>query len=159
MPENQSSPATNRTGVISIIKVLQHYGVKDLEKIYNDNPLTDDKATWEKLQKIAKRYNIKSTMIRPTIEELREIQYPAVAKMNDGAYIAIGSANDEVLLIIDPRQNKPIALPTKDFLESWSNELLIFSAAFSWTYFKKRFNVDWFLKVLAHYKSRSSHKL
>ena len=153
MPENQSSPATNRTGVISIIKVLQHYGVKDLEKIYNDNPLTDDKATWEKLQKIAKRYNIKSTMIRPTIEELREIQYPAVAKMNDGAYIAIGSANDEVLLIIDPRQNKPIALPTKDFLESWSNELLIFSAAFSWTYFKKRFNVDWFLKVLAHYKS------
>ena len=153
MPENQSSPATNRTGVISIIKVLQHYGVKDLEKIYNDNPLTDDKANWEKLQKIAKRYNIKSTMIRPTIEELREIQYPAVAKMNDGAYIAIGSANDEVLLIIDPRQNKPIALPTKDFLESWSNELLIFSAAFSWTYFKKRFNVDWFLKVLAHYKS------
>ena len=153
MPENQSSPATNRTGVISIIKVLQHFGVKDLEKVYKDNPLTDDKATWEKLQKIAKRYNIKSTMIRPTIEELREIQYPAVAKMNDGAYIAIGSANDEVLLIIDPRQNKPIALPTKDFLESWSNELLIFSAAFSWTYFKKRFNVDWFLKVLAHYKS------
>ena len=60
MPENQSSPATNRTGVISIIKVLQHFGVKDLEKIYNDNPLTDDKATWEKLQKIAKRYSIKA---------------------------------------------------------------------------------------------------
>ena len=152
MPENQSSPAANRTGVISIIKILQHYGVKDLEKIYKDNPLTDDKADWQKLQKIAKKYNVKSTMIRPTVDELREIEYPAVAKMNDGAYIAIGSANDEVLLIIDPRQNKPIALPVKDFLESWSNELLIFSAAFSWTYFKKRFNVDWFLKVIGHYK-------
>ena len=152
MPDNQSSPANNRTGVISIIKILQHYGAKDLEKIYKDNPLTDDKATWEKLQKIARKYNVKSTMIRPTVEELREIEYPAVAKMNDGAYIAIGSANDEVLLVIDPRQNKPIALPVKDFLESWSNELLIFSAAFSWTYFKKRFNIDWFLKVIGHYK-------
>ena len=152
MPENQSSPANNRTGVISIIKILQHYGAKDLEKIYKDNPLTDDKATWEKLQKIARKYNVKSTMIRPTIDELREIEYPAVAKMNDGAYIAIGSANDEVLLIIDPRQNKPVALPVKDFLESWSNELLVFSAAFSWTYFKKRFNIDWFLKVIGHYK-------
>ena len=152
MPENQSSPAANRTGVISIIKILQHFGVKDLEKIYKENPLTDDQANWEKLQKIAKKYNVKSTMIRPTVDELREITYPAVAKMNDGAYIAIGSANDEVLLIIDPRQNKPIALPIKDFLESWSNELLIFSAAFSWTYFKKRFNVDWFLKVIGHYK-------
>ena len=152
MPENQSSPAANRTGVISIIKVLQHFGVKDLEKIYKENPVTDDKADWDKLRKIAKKYNVKSTLIRPTVDELREIEYPAVAKMNDGAYIAIGSANDEVLLIIDPRQNKPVALPTKDFLDSWSNELLIFSAAFSWTYFKKRFNVDWFLKVLAHYK-------
>lgn len=159
MPENQSSPANNRTGVISIIKILQHYGAKDLEKIYKDNPLTDDKATWEKLQKIARKYNVKSTMIRPTVEELREIEYPAVAKMNDGAYIAIGSANDEVLLIIDPRQNKPIALPVKDFLESWSNELLIFSAAFSWTYFKKRFNIDWFLKVIGHYKTPLSEVL
>ncbi len=152
MPENQSSSAANRTGVISIIKILQHFGVKDLEKIYKENPVTDDKADWDKLRKIARKYNVKSTLIRPTVDELREIEYPAVAKMNDGAYIAIGSANDEVLLIIDPRQNKPVALPTKDFLESWSNEILIFSAAFSWTYFKKRFNVDWFLKVLAHYK-------
>ncbi len=159
MPENQSSPAANRTGVISIIKILQHFGVKDLEKIYKDNPLTDDKADWQKLQKIAKKYNVKSTMIRPTVDELREIEYPAVAKMNDGAYIAIGSANDEVLLIIDPRQNKPIALPVKDFLESWSNELLIFSAAFSWTYFKKRFNVDWFFKVIGHYKKPLSEVL
>ena len=152
MPENKSSPAENRTGVISIIKILQHFGAKDLEKIFKDNPLTDDKATWEKLQKIARKHGVKSTLIRPTVEELREIQYPAVAKMNDGAYISIGSANDEVLLIIDPRQNKPVALPTKEFLESWSNELLIFSAAFSWTYFKKRFSIDWFIKVIAHYK-------
>ena len=42
MPENQSSPAANRTGVISIIKILQHFGVKDLEKIYKENPMTDE---------------------------------------------------------------------------------------------------------------------
>ena len=152
MPENQSSPAANRTGVISIIKVLQHYGAKDLEKIFKENTLTDDKATWDKLRKIAKKYGVKSTLIRPTADELREVNYPAVAKMNDGAYIAIGSANDEVVLAIDPRESKPLALPIKEFLESWSNELLIFSAAFSWTYFKKRFNIDWFLKVIGHYK-------
>ena len=154
MPEEnkKNSPPQDRTGVISIIKILQHYGVKDLEKIYNDNPETDDKLDWNKLQKIAGKYKVKSTLIRPTVDELREIEYPAVAKMNDGSYLTVGSANDEVLLVIDPKQNKALALPTKDFLESWSNELLIFSAAFSWTYFKKRYNVEWFLKVLAHYK-------
>ena len=152
MPENKTSPAAKRTGLISIIKILQHFGVKDLEKIYKNNPETDDKLDWKKIQKIAGKYNVKSTLIRPTVDELREIEYPAVAKMNDGSYVTIGSANDEALLIIDAKQQKAVALPIKDFLESWSNELLIFSAAFSWTYFKKRFNVDWFLKVLARYK-------
>ena len=152
MPENKSSPPNDRTGVVSIIKVLQHFGVKDLQKIYDQNPETDNQLDWKKLQKLAKKYNISSTLIRPTVEELREIEYPALAKMNDGAYIALGSANDEVVLAIDPRQNKPLAIPIKDFLEAWSNELLIFSAALSWTYFKKRYNVDWFLRVLKRYK-------
>ena len=152
MPENKSSPPKDRTGIVSIIKVLQHFGVKDLQKIYEQNPETDDRLSWEKLQKLAKKYNISSTLIRPTVDELREIEYPALAKMNDGAYIALGSANDEVVLAIDPREAKPLAIPIKEFLESWSNELLIFSAAFSWTYFKKRYNVDWFLRVMARYK-------
>ena len=152
MPENKSLPPKNRTGVISIIKILQHFGVKDLQKIYDRNPETDEQLDWKKLQKLAKKYNISSTVIRPTVDELREIEYPVVAKMNDGAYIAIGSSNEEVVLAIDPRESKPKAIPMKEFLEGWSNEMLIFSASFSWTYFKKQYNIDWFLSVVKRYK-------
>lgn len=153
MPENKaSSPPKNRTGIVSLIKILQHFGVKDLQKIYDQNPATDDKLDWERLQKLAKKYNVDSTVIRPTVDELREVEYPVVAKMNDGAYIAVGSLNEEVVLAIDPRENKPKAIPMKEFLESWTNEMMIFSAAFSWTYFKKRYNVDWFMKVVSRYK-------
>ena len=152
MPENKSSPPKNRTGIVSIIKVLQHFGVKDLQKVYDENPDTDEQLDWERLQKVAKKYNISSHLIHPTVDELREIEYPAVAKMVDGAFIAIGSANDEVILAIDPRENKPQAIPIKQFLESWSGDLLVFSAALSWTYFKKRYNVDWFLRVYKRYK-------
>ena len=152
MPENRAVPPPDRTGIISLIKILQHFGVKELQAIYEKNPETDDKLNWEKLQKLAKKYNINSTVIHPTVDEMREVEYPAIARMNDGGYIAVGSMNDEVILAIDPRENKPKAIPIKEFLESWSNELLIFSAAFSWTYFKKQYNVDWFLKVVKRYK-------
>ncbi|MBR4641871.1 MAG: type I secretion system permease/ATPase [Selenomonadaceae bacterium] len=152
MPENKSSPPKDRTGIVSIIKILQHFGVKDLQKIYDQNPETDKQLDWNKLKKLAKKYKIGSTVIRPTVDEMREIEYPVIAKMNDGAYIAIGSMNEEVILAIDPRENKPKAIPMKEFLESWTNELMIFSASFSWAYFKKRYNVDWFLKVVARYK-------
>ncbi|MBR7025630.1 MAG: type I secretion system permease/ATPase [Selenomonadaceae bacterium] len=152
MPENKSSPPKDRTGIVSIIKILQHFGVKDLQKIYDQNPETDKDLNWNKLTKLAKKYNVDSTVIHPTVDEMREIEYPVIAKMNDGAYIAIGSMNEEVILAIDPRESKPKAIPMKEFLESWTNELMIFSAAFSWAYFKKQYNVDWFLKVVLRYK-------
>ena len=107
MPENKSSPPPDRTGIISIIKVLQHFGVKDLQKIYDQNPETDERVNWDKLKKLAKKYSVDSTVIRPTIDEMREIEYPVIAKMNDGAYIAVGSVNEEVVLVLDPREPKP----------------------------------------------------
>ena len=128
MPQNKSAPPPNRTGIVSLIKVLQHFGVKDLQAIYDKNPETDEQLDWDKLKKIAKKHRIRSTLIQPTIDEFRELEYPVIAKMVDGAYIAIGSANDEVILAIDPRENKPKAIPVKEFTESWANELLIFSA-------------------------------
>ncbi len=152
MPQNKSAPPPNRTGIVSLIKVLQHFGVKDLQAIYDKYPDTDDKLTWDKLIKIARKHRIRAFLIQPNIEEFRELEYPLIAKMVDGAYIAIGSANDEVVLAIDPRENRPKAIPIKEFKESWANELLIFSAAFSWDYIKKRYNIDWFMKVILHYK-------
>ena len=152
MPQNKSAPPPNRTGIVSLIKVLQHFGVKDLQAIYDKNPETDEQISWNKLTKIAAKHRIRSTVIQPTIDEFRELEYPVIAKMVDGAYIAIGSANDEVILAIDPRENKPKAIPIKEFTESWANELLVFSAAFSWEYIKKRYNIEWFTKVILHYK-------
>ena len=152
MPEHRATPPPDRTGIISLIKVLQHFGVKELQKIYENNPETDDKLNWKKFQKLAKKYNIQSSVIHPTVDEMREVEYPAIAKMTDGGYIAVGSMNDEVILAIDPRENKPKAIPIKEFLESWTSEMLIFSAELSWTYIKKQYNLDWFLKVIKRYK-------
>ena len=98
MPENKAVPPPDRTGIISLIKVLQHFGVKELQAIYEKNPETDKQLDWKKLQKLAKKYNINSQVIHPTLDEMREIEYPAIAKMNDGGYIAVGSMNEEVIL-------------------------------------------------------------
>lgn len=152
MPENKSSPPQDRTGIISMIKILQHFGVKDLQKIYDENPETDDRLDWEKLEKLAKKYKLSSSVIHPTSDEFREIEYPAIAKMNDGAFIAIGSTNDEVILAIDPRENKPQAILIKEFLANWSGDMMIFSAAFNWAYIKKKYNIDWSWKVVKRYK-------
>ena len=152
MPEEQANQFENRTGIVSMVKILQHYGAKDIEKLLNDNPETDDQLTWDRLKKIARKYKIKSHVIRPTVDELREVQFPAIAKMTDGAFVTIGSANEEVVLMLDPREGKPSAMKMKQFLESWTNELLVFTYIFNWAFFKKRFSIDWFMMVMKRYK-------
>lgn len=152
MPENNSPPISERTGIFAIVKVLQFFSVKNLEEILKSHPETDAQIDWDDLRKIARKSHIRSMLIRPTQEELREVEYPAVAKLNDGSYVALSAANDEVIVVLDPREMKPLALPIKRFLEGWTGELLVFSGALNWEYFKKRYNVDWFKKVLEHYK-------
>ena len=52
MPEEQGNMIENRTGLISIVKILQHFGAKDLQEILDKNPETDDQLDWKRLQKI-----------------------------------------------------------------------------------------------------------
>lgn len=159
MPDKKTSPFENRTGVFSMIKILQHFGIKNLEEIYKKHSETDDKLNWDKLQKIAKKHRIRSNLVRPTVEELREVNYPVIAKLTDGSYVPVGSINDEVALVIDPKQQKAVAIPIKTFLEIWTNDFLVFSASFSWDYFKKRYNIDWFMQVMIRYKKPLSEVL
>ena len=134
----------NQTAIISLVKILQHFGVKNVQKILEKHKdVFDHQLEWKRLRKIAEKYRVKGAMIRPTIDELREVEYPAIAKMNDGAFVTIGSANDEVVLMLDPRQKKPTAISVKQFVESWSNEMMVFSAALSRDFFKKKYNLDW----------------
>ena len=144
---------SNQTGIISLVKILQHFGVKNVQKILEKHKdVYDFGLEWKRLRKIAEKYRVKGAMIRPTVDELREVEYPAIAKMNDGAFVTIGSANDEVVLMLDPRQKKPTAISVKQFVESWSNEMMVFSAALSWDFFKKKYNIDWFWMVIKRYK-------
>ena len=159
MPETQAPDTNkennidNRTAIISLVKILQHFGVKNVQQIlekYKD--VVDYQLEWKKLKNIAQKHRVKAATIRPTVDELREVEYPAIAKMNDGAFVTIGSANDEVVLMLDPRERKPTAVSVKQFVESWTNEMMVFSAKFSWDFFKKKYNIDWFMMVIMRYK-------
>ena len=148
-----STGIENRTAIISLVKILQHYGVKNVQQILKKHEKVFDRdLEWQELRGIAKKYRIKGAMIRPTVDELREVEYPAIAKMNDGAFVTIGSANDEVVLMLDPRQKKPTAMSVKQFVESWSNEMMTFTPSMSWDFIKKKYNLDFFFMVFNRYK-------
>lgn len=153
MPEDITEKRKNQTGVICVAKVLEHFGVKiDIAEFVEKYQDKTQELSWGGLRAVAKKYRIQGTLLRPTADELREIALPAIARMASGTYVVIAVCNDEAVFLLDPRVDRPVALSQKQFLEAWGNELLVFSAKFSWDYFKKRYNLSWFLQVIAHYK-------
>ncbi len=153
MPELTSDNRKNKTGILSLMKILQNFGVsKDYKAFVQKYQTPGRELSWEELIKIAKKDRIRGRVVRPTADELREIELPAIARMANGTYVVIIVCNDEAVYLLDPRMDHPMALSQKQFLEAWSNELLIFSAKFSWDYFKKKYNLPWFFRVIAYYK-------
>ena len=154
MPEIETkTPQDNLTGVISLVKIIQHYGIEvNPEEFVKQYGNKAKELSWDELRALAKKHRVNATLVRPTGDELGSIEFPAIAHMANGTYVVVAACNDESAFLLDPRMERPVALSRKQFLEAWGNELLVFSMALSWDYFKKRYNIDWFLRVFAHYK-------
>jgi len=145
--------ASSQTGILSLGQIFRHFGVKitdaELKKQY---PQADKEITWEALRGIARKYSLRATTLKPTPDELREIAVPALVRMKNGGYVVLVVNSDEAVFLIDPNLDRPVALSLHQFIGVWSGEIMEFSARFSWAYFKKRYNLDWFMTVIGHYK-------
>ena len=112
MDKKQYDPAQYQTGVISLLKILSHFGTKLKEDEFLKAHTEKDKdISWDTLKKIAKKYKLRGELVRPLPEELKEVPLPAMTQMVDGSYVNVIMINDAVVYLIDIRLGKPIALP------------------------------------------------
>lgn len=143
----------NLTGVKSLAKILQHFGIiTKPQQFLQENNITDDNLSWEQLTKIIRKKHLRCELIHPSQDELRELPLPLMARMVNGKYVVVITINDECVYLIDPAASKPLALPHKKFVEAWTGEVMTFSATYNWNYFKKKYNLPWFMHVMQHYK-------
>ena len=143
----------NLTGVKSLAKILQHFGIiTKPQQFLQENNITDDNLSWEQLTKIIRKKHLRCELIHPSQDELRELPLPLMVRMVNGKYVVVITINDECVYLIDPAASKPLALPHKKFVEAWTGEVMTFSATYNWNYFKKKYNLPWFMHVMQHYK-------
>lgn len=141
------------TGLCSVGNILRHMGIsvsdQDLIREYR---LKDKELQWKSLSDVAQKYKLKAEVLKPTADELREIPVPALVRFKGGSYAVIGVNNDEAVFLLDPNQEKPVAMPRATFIKVWSGEVMTFMPRLTWQLVRKRFNLDWFYSVILHYK-------
>ena len=153
MENKPYNPDEDQSALISLAKILHNYGIRiEPAELSAMHAKKDSFTTWDDLRAITKKYRLRSELITPGVEELREIPMPVMAKMVNGCFVVVIMINDEAVYLIDPNQAKAVALPTKKFVEAWTGEIMAFSARYNWSYFKKKYNLPWFMHVIRHYK-------
>ncbi len=112
----------------------------------------DEHISWDELKRLAKIHKFNSEFIKPAAEELREVPVPCVTRLNNGAWVVLGTIGDEAVFFLDAERNKPVAVPMTQFLQIWGGEILTFKPAFTFENFRRKYNLDWFYTVILHYK-------
>lgn len=121
-----------------------------LSKAYPE--LTDAKLTWESLAKVAKAQKMRTVVLHPTAEELREVPPLSIVKMKNGEYIMLGAHNDESIMFLDIAADRAVALPASQFYEVWSGEVMTVTPKLTWEECRRKYNLEWFYQVIIKYK-------
>ena len=104
----------------------------------------------------SKLLGLKARQVNSDITRLDRIQFPAIARHNDGHYFIIGGIKDEgegkKVLIQDPLEQRPQALPQDIFEQAWSGELILLTKRAGLLGSDRKFDIKWFIPSIYKYR-------
>lgn len=140
------------TGLHSLVFVVKHFGlpadVHQLERAYS---LEKGNMDTTSILRAAKDMKLKVRALFP--KALTGLVFPAMAKLKNGQYIVLLSAQADSVVLYDPQAGTaPLQVKREIFLQNWAGEVIIFAKRFSLPVKAEKFGFSWFIPVIARYK-------
>lgn len=143
------------TGLSSLVIVAKHFGIpaelKQLERAY---VLDKGKINTVSLLRAAKDLKLKVRHLEQIgLPKLNQINFPAIAVLNNGNYVVLVHLDGEKIAIIDPLvRMEPVVVELKRFLTLWTGEVVLFTKRFELAEKFREFGFSWFVPVIGLYK-------
>ena len=114
--------------------------------------LRDGQVSWETLGQVAREVKMRTVLLHPTAEEMREVKAPALVRMKNGDYVMLGAHNEATVMFLDIANDRAVAMPAKSFYQAWTGEVLTIAPRLTWEEFRRKYNIEWFFRVIMHYR-------
>ncbi len=152
MPHSTSDRQEMDTAVQSLVIAARLHGVAaDGEQIRHQAGVPERCLDTLELMRSARRLGLKARRVRADWGRLSRLPLPAIARHGDGHFVVIAALRDDRVLIHDPLERRPLALPRKLFESAWSGELILLARR-GLLERKVRFGLAWFLPALVKYR-------
>lgn len=103
------------------------------------------------LIRAGKHLGLRSRVVKSDWARLSGVSLPVMARHRDGHYFVIARLDDERVLIHDPLEKRPLALPRALFEEAWSGALILLARR-DGVASERRFDFTWFIPALVKYR-------
>jgi len=130
MAFGEGATGCNTCGLNALKGIFKLKGIEfsdnEVDKILNS---AKSGASMEDLGHLAKSKGLKVNGVKLSIEQLKDIEKPLIALIEDPKhYVIITGFEQKGILIIDPENSsKPYLMPKKEFKKIWKGHALVFS--------------------------------
>jgi ATP-binding cassette, subfamily B, bacterial HlyB/CyaB len=85
-------------------------------------------------------------------DRLNKTALPAIGQHTDGHWFIVAAIKDEKVLVQDPLEKTPLALPKDIFEKAWNSRLILVTRRASLTNLGGHFDFGWFVPAILKYK-------
>ncbi len=148
--EDSVIPDTGLSCLTFMLRLMGHPA--DPEQLRHDQAARGRAMETLDILRAAKRFGLKARSVTTRWERLAATPLPAIARRRDGRYFIIAKIDGDRVLIQDPLESKPLALPRAVVEPAWSGELVLMARRAGLDLAQVRFGIGWFVPALLKYR-------
>ncbi|MBY6265992.1 type I secretion system permease/ATPase [Azospirillum sp. 412522] len=148
--EDSVTPDTGLSCLTFMLRLMGHPA--DPEQLRHDQAVRGRAMETLDILRAAKRFGLKARSVTTRWDRLAATPLPAIARRRDGRYFIIAKIDGDRVLIQDPLETKPLALPRAVVEPAWSGELVLMARRAGLDLAQVRFGIGWFVPALLKYR-------
>jgi len=140
-------------GLACLTALAEYFRIQiNPHQIAHEMGLGNQDLTEDDIVRAAKHIGFKTRAVSPGPDRLHKHALPAIAVMEDGAFIILAKAAEDKVLVFDPSTGETSELELEAFGESWTGRLILATTRAGIAGAERRFDVSWFIPALVKYR-------
>lgn len=141
------------TGLECLMLMARFFRVAaEADQVRHDLGVHDRPFAVDDILRAAKRLDFKARRVRGRANRLNRVHLPAIALLDDGEFCILAKADKGQVLIQDPRDRAPFAVPVDEFTERWTGQLILLTTRAALSGDLRSFDITWFIPAMVRYR-------
>ncbi len=153
MPHSADTEHRLDTGLLSLVLCARFLGLPaDVGQLRHRFAPPGDLVGAQELLRAARHLGLKAREVTTQYDRLAKIPLPVIAQHKDGHYFVLAKIDGDKVLIQDPLESRPLALPRAIFEEAWSGKLILLTRRAVLLGENAKFGFKWFVPAIVIYR-------